>query len=612
MPTDQQRTNDNQAIKRLFFLCSLSVFNAFIIAGIARLLIYLINFITNIFFYQKIALSDLSPANNHLGYFVIIIPVIGGIIVGLMARYGSKAIRGHGIPEAMEMVLTNESRIKPIVTFLKPLSAAISIGSGGPFGAEGPIISTGGAFGSFMGQIFRVTAQERKVLLAGGATAGMAAIFGTPIAAILLAVELLLFEFSPRTIIPVALGCATGAAGHLALFSSQPVFAMPNVLPSTTQDLMIYLIFGFFMGLVSALVTKVLYWVEDAFEHLPIHWMWWPALGGLVVGIIGYFAPHTLGVGYDNISLVLTGKVTVSILITLSVMKFLSWSISLGSGTSGGTMAPLLTIGGATGVLMGICIQHIFPHTNIQLSVMAVVGMASLFAGASRALLTSIVFAFETTHQSNALLPLLGTCTAAYFISYFLIRNTIMTEKIARRGIQTPTEYKPDILLQLTVDEMMEKEADALSGKNTIAEAREWIRQEPSAKQVAWYTVVDENEKMYGIVRVRTIFNPDLNPQNSILSVLQQEVKTVYTDNSLRVAVDMMSMLNLDMIPVVSRNSPDKMEGIITYKNIFSAYRLSNDAITKLQTTFSLRKRSIRIIIHGKQFLESFAREKES
>ena len=310
--------------KRVFYLSIQAIANAVVIGCIAKVLVLLINLITNISFYGTFTTKDVGPAGNHLGLFVIIVPVIGGLIVGMMARYGSAAIRGHGIPEAMEQVLTNESKIKPLITILKPISSAISIGTGGPFGAEGPIIATGGAFGSLAGQIMRITARERKIMLTAGATAGMASIFGTPIAAVLLAIELLLFEFSPRSIIPVALACVTGAAMHFALFGSEAVFAMPFIPPATTGAVVTYIILGAMIGVVAAIISKSIYLVEDLFEKLPIHWMWWPAIGAIAVGVVGYFAPYTLGVGYNNISALLSGKLTMQLVLGLCFLKFIS------------------------------------------------------------------------------------------------------------------------------------------------------------------------------------------------------------------------------------------------------------------------------------------------
>jgi len=441
--------------RRVFYLSIQVVCNAILIGGVAKALVFLIDFITNLAFYGRFSLAPASPAGNQLGILVIAVPIIGALAVGLMARFGTRAIGGHGIPEAMEKIILADSRIPPAITLLKPLSAAISIGTGGPFGAEGPIIATGAAFGSLTGQWIHISSSERKIVLAAGACAGMAAIFGSPLAAVLLAVELLLFEFSPRSIIPVALACVTGAGMHFLLFGTRPVFAMPDIPTPSTNALAIYVLLGAFIGVVAAFVSRSVYWIEDQFEKLPIHWMWWPALGAVAIGSIGYFAPHTMGVGYDNIQRLLTGITPLAIVAALCFLKYLSWSISLGSGTSGGTLAPLFTIGGALGCLLGAAVLHYFPRCGIDIATAALIGMAAMFAGASRAWLTSIVFALETTGQIHGLLPLLGACVAAYFVSFFLMKGSIMTEKIQRRGVKTPDAYEPDILQGVEVRQLV-------------------------------------------------------------------------------------------------------------------------------------------------------------
>ncbi len=432
--------------RRVLLLCLQAVINAIIIGFVARGLVYLIDLITNLAFYGTLSFAPSSPAHNQLGVFVIAVPVVGSLIIGLMARFGSGAIRGHGIPEAMEKIVMDQSRIPARITWLKPLSAAISIGTGGPFGAEGPIIATGGAFGSLTGQIMHISADERKIILSAGACAGMSAIFGSPLAAVLLALELLLFEFSARSLVPVAIACVTGAGMHLWLFGSAPVFAMPHLEAPAASALIIYTAMGLVIGLVAGLVSKSVYAVEDLFEKLPIHWMWWPAIGALAVGGVGYFAPYTMGVGYENIEQLLGAKLPLAILLGLCLLKYLSWVISLGGGTSGGTLAPLLTIGGAFGALLGTGLLDVFPHAGISIPVCALIGMAAMFAGASRAFLTAIVFALETTGQANGLFPLLGACTAAYAVSFFVMKGSIMTEKIRRRGVATPDRYEPDLL----------------------------------------------------------------------------------------------------------------------------------------------------------------------
>jgi H+/Cl- antiporter ClcA len=514
-----------------------------VIGFVAKGLVALINLITNLSFYGKFSFEEASPAHNTLGLFVIIRPVIGGLIVGVMARLGSAAIRGHGIPEAMEQVLTNDSKIKPIITWLKPLSAAFAIGTGGPFGAEGPIIATGGALGSLAGQIMHITPNERKIMLTAGATAGMAAIFGTPIAAVLLAIELLLFEFSPRSVIPVALACATGSAMHFMLFGTAPVFAMPTIPAAGSQAMLWYVFLGIIIGVIAAFISKSIYFIEDLFEHLPFHWMWWPAIGAVAVGVTGYFAPYTLGVGYSNISSLLSGNLSLQIVIGLCVLKFISWSVSLGSGTSGGTLAPLLTIGGATGVGLGMLVLTVFPHSDINLPTCALIGMAAMFAGAARALLTAIVFAFETTMQPHGLLPLLGACTAAYFVSFFLMKSSIMTEKIQRRGVATPDVYGPDVLQGINVEDAMDK------------------------------TMVVEGE-------------PEAY---------------VHPGRKLSVAIALMDKYNTDYLPVVENG---KVIGVLTARLILAAYGKSHRANEDYQRAISVKRNGYKLIVKGKRLLK--------
>ncbi len=591
--------------KRVFYLSIQAVVNAVIIGLIAKFLVSLIYLITNLSFYGKFSFAS-STITNHLGLFIIIVPVIGGLIVGLMARFGSAAIRGHGIPEAMEQVLTNESKIKPIITFLKPISAAISIGTGGPFGAEGPIISTGGALGSVAGQIMHITASERKVMLTAGATAGMAAIFGTPLAAVLLAIELLLFEFSPRSIIPVALACVTAAGMHYALFGTEAVFAMPDIPEPTSMALITYVFLGAAIGVIAALVSKSIYLIEDTFEKLPIHWMWWPAIGAIAVGVVGYFAPYTLGVGYSNISALLSGNLTIQLILGLCFLKFISWAISLGSGTSGGTLAPLLTIGGAFGILLGMFVQRIFPQSQINLPTCALIGMASMFAGASRALLTSIVFAFESTMQPHGLLPLLGACIAAYFVSFFLMKHgTIMTEKINRRGVFTPNAYEADILQRLSVETVMQVDPPVLSGDNTIAEVKQWVRETPREDLPKCLSVVDDSENLMGIVIVRNIIEAKVSDSTHVKELITGKNVYVYDNSQLSFAVDVMSRFNVNFLPVVDRENKKKVIGVLTPQNVFGAYRKRKHEEDIYKREISLRRRGYKLIVRGKQFLKS-------
>jgi chloride channel protein, CIC family len=603
------RPQFTQNKKRLFTIAAMAVLVAISISLIAKFLIYLIYFITNVSFYGKFSIAHVTPAENTLGWWVILIPAIGGFIVGLMALYGSKAIRGHGIPEAMEQILTNQSKIKPTITYLKPISSAIAIGTGGPFGAEGPIIATGGALGSALGQIARISHNERKILLASGATAGMAAIFGTPIAGIFLAIELLLFEFSPRSMIPVALACITGAAGHHFLFGAGPVFPVGHLIeiPSNTA-LFAYSILGILMGFISVFTTKIVYYIEDGFEKLPIHWMWWPAIGGLFVGIIGYFAPRTLGVGYENITDVLSGSLTLKVVFALCIFKFISWAVALGSGTSGGTLAPLLTIGGAAGVLLGSVILHFFPHSGITLSLAALVAMSAMFAGASRALLTSIIFALEATGQSNALLPLLAGCIASYIVSFFIMENTIMTEKITRRGVKTPDSYEPDILETINVKQVMSENGLMLGEENTIGEVRDWLEKETDYSS-NYFIIVNKNNEFRGIISSSNLFSNHHKPNLPIGSLIKRNSISIGVDSSLRNAVELMAKENIDILPVTSNENT--MIGILSYKDIISAYKSDIDNYVKKQPSISLKRNGLKILVQGNKLINLFTPNKD-
>ena len=557
---------------RVLFVCALAVLLGIAAAFIARILVKLIDLVTNLAFLGRWSFADASPAQHDLGAWVILVPVVGGLIVGLMARWGSRAIRGHGIPEAMEQVLLNESKIPPRITFLKPVSSAIAIGTGGPFGAEGPIIATGGALGSFLGQLLHVTGQERKVLLAAGAAGGMTAIFGAPVSAVVLAVELLLFELRPRSLIPVALAAVTAAGMRDLMVGSAPVFAMPDVATPGLAALLCYVLLGVAMGFVSVAVTRIVYGIEDAFEKLPIHWMWWPAIGGLVVGIVGWFAPKTMGVGYDNIVDILGGRLALGALAFLCAMKFLSWSIALGSGTSGGTLAPLFTVGGALGALAGLALVALMPGLGVDPRIAALVGMAAIFAGASRALLASVVFAFETTHQAAGLLPLLGGCSAAYLVSALTMRNTIMTEKIARRGVRVPTEYAADYLEQVLVRDACTREVVSLRTKDALGDVRHWMQSGRGEAQHEGYPVVDDAGRVRGLVTRRMLLDPAEPGNRRIGELSLRPPMVVHEHHSLREAADHMVAENVGRLIVVGVDAPHPLVGILTRGDILSAH----------------------------------------
>lgn len=564
--------------RRILYICSLAVLLGFLAAGVSQALTWLIGFITNLSFYGDVSGEFRSPAHHQLGYWVLIVPAVGGVLVGLMARYGSQSIRGHGIPEAMENVLTQESRILPRLTFLKPLSAAVAIGTGGPFGAEGPIIATGGALGSVLGQGLHTTASERKTLLGSGAAAGMAAIFASPVSAVILAMELLLFEFRPRSIIPVALASVTATGVRYYFVGAQPVFPMPLINPPSGEALFFYTLLGAMMGLAAVAVTKLVYWIEDAFACLPIHWMWWPAIGGLVVGAVGLMEPNTLGVGYINIERAVSGELIGKAALVLCVLKCLSWSIALGSGTSGGTLAPLFTIGGTLGALMGETAQFLIPQAQIDIRVSALVGMAALFAGASRAMLASVVFAFETTLQPMGLLPLLGGCSASYLLSCLFMKNTIMTEKIARRGIRVPSEYSADFFDRVLVRETCNRNIITLPADQSLQSVRDWIASGHPDAQHQGFPVVDSQGTLLGVVTRRDLLNGKKGEADRVRDLIQRPPVIVFEHSTLREAINHMVRENVGRLPVLKSPGEGHVVGMLTRGDLLSIQmRLLNE-----------------------------------
>ena len=506
-----------------------------------------------------------SPAQNHLGAWVVVVPAIGGLIVGLMARYGSEKIRGHGIPEALEAILFGKSRMSPKVALLKPLSSGVAIGSGGPFGAEGPIIMTGGAAASLLAQAFHLTSVERKALLVAGACAGMTAVFGTPVAAVLLAVELLLFELRPRSLLPVALACAVAGFLRPLWADAGPLF--PLDVASTSQwAIASSIVAGLAAGLLSAAMTNALYFVEDAFAKLPIHWMWWPALGGLVVGLGGYFEPRVLGVGYDVIGDLLNQHMLLSAVLALLAVKALIWVLALGSGTSGGVLAPLLMIGAGLGSALG----HWLPGGSPAL--WALVCMAATLGGTMRAPLTAVVFAFGLTHDADAMLPVLLGSTVAYGLTVTIMPRSILTEKIARRGHHVYREYGVDPLERHFIAEVMTHEAVAIPGAMSVREA---MRRYFGSEQVQRaYPVVVEGRLLGVVDRTRLQGCAPDNLDRPIAELLAEEPSAyALPTETCRAVASRLAAFGLERLAVVDSAESLQLIGIVSRSDLIKPAR---------------------------------------
>lgn len=569
-------------------LALLAVAVAVAAALAAQLLTALISAVTSLAFHIPFSGRLVDPASGERNRLLLpLIPVVGAIVVGVMARYGSAAIRGHGIPEVMEKVLLGESRIAPRVLFLKPLSAAIAIGTGGPFGAEGPIIATGGALGSLFGQYVHVTADERKVLLSAGAAAGMAATFGSPVSAVLLTVELLLFEYRARSLIPVALAAATATAVRISFHGTAPAFPMPTLDQPSGAALIAYTALGLIVGGVAATITRICYAIEDRFEALGhrfgIHWMWWPAIGAMVVGLVGLVEPRTLGVGYDNITGALSGTIAGRALLVLVVLKFVSWAVYLGSGTSGGTLAPLFTIGGGVGSALGALAASLAPGIGVDARMAGLVGMAAIFAGASHALLASIVFAFETTRQPVGLLPLLSGCTTAYLTALLLYRHSIMTEKLVRRGVTVRSDYAVDHLAQVRVGDVATRLVVTLAADDTLRAVRRWLAAGAGGATHQGFPVVAGDGRLVGVVTRRDLLDDTVADDRVVRDIVRRPPVVVQDDHSLRDAADLMVIERVGRLPVVASGSGAHVVGIISRSDLLSAHAPRLDAAHRLQ-----------------------------
>ena len=547
-----------------------------IAGGIAFLLYKLIGLLTNISFYGRFVADFTSARHNHLGLWVIPIPVIGGLIVGVMAKYGSSKIKGHGIPEAMEAVLFNRSRIQPRVAILKPISAAIAIGTGGPFGAEGPIIQTGGAVGSLVGQLFHTTASERKVLLACGAAAGMSATFNTPIAGVILAIELLLFEFKARSFIPLVVASTLATTVHMQLLGAGPMFMVTAMDFGVPKALPFYLLLGVICGLAAVGFSKLLYWTEDQFEKLPIDDLWWPAIGALGLGIIGYFVPRVLGVGYDTISDILNANLALKILIVVMLAKAVALVISLGSGTSGGLLAPMFMSSAALGGVFAIGMNEIFPAAHLSAGAFALVAMGAVFGAASRAAFSFIVFAFEITRDYNSVLPLMLVTVIADGVAILLMpKASIMTEKLIRRGLRIHQDYEADVLQQMVVSETMDCEAPTVPAAMPVRELAERIaRHEPEASRHQGMLLLDAKGKLAGIITrgdILRALDEDPSGAMSLLEAGSRKVIVTYPDETLHDAAAKMLRNNIGRLPVVERKEPRQAVGYLGRPGIMAA-----------------------------------------
>ena len=542
---------------------------------IAYLLLKLIGLFTNLFFFHRLSAEFTSPMTHHLGAWVILLPAAGGIVIGFMAKYGTSKIKGHGIPEAMEAVLTSRSRIHPKVAILKPLSVAVAIGTGGPFGAEGPIIQTGGAVGSLVGQLFHMTASERKVLLACGAGAGMSATFNTPIAGVILAIELLLFEFRSRSFIPLVVASTLATATRFVVMGRSAMFEIGNVDFGIPSNLLYYLLLGVICGFAAVGFSRALYWVEDQFEHLPVAEFWWPAIGGLALGTIGFFMPRVFGVGYDTISGILNDKFTLGLLLGIMVFKAVALLVSLGSGTSGGLLAPMFMTSAAMGAAFAMGLNYLIPGAHLAPGAFALVAMGAVFGAAANATFTFIIFAFEITRDYNSVLPLMLVSVIASGIARRFMKHSIMTEKLARRGLHVHQDYEADVFQQVTVGEVMSKKPPTVSAAMKLTElADRIVRNESQSHQRQAALVLDTAGRLVGIITRGDVLRLlQQHPEDDVTvgEVCTATLVVAYPDESVHDAMVKLLTNGVGRLPVVSRETPHALVGYLGRAEVMAA-----------------------------------------
>jgi CIC family chloride channel protein len=554
---------------RAITISGLAIGIGLVSAGVAWALLKLIALSTNLFFFQRWSTVTVSPANNQLGIWEVLVPVVGALIIGFMARYGSERIRGHGIPEAIEAILINGSKVEPKVALLKPLSSAISIGSGGPFGAEGPIIMTGGAFGSMIAQLFHLTSTERKTLLVAGAAAGMSATFAAPLASVLLAVELLLFEWKPRSLIPVALASVTAGTARRYILGIGPLFPVPeHAIFIGPQGLLGCVIAGLLAGALSALLTLAVYASEDFFQKLPIHWMWWPAIGGLTIGLGGLIFPQALGVGYDTIGALLQGDVPQRVILGILIVKSIIWSVSLGSGTSGGVLAPLLMMGGALGGIEALFL----PWEGAGF--WPLVSMGAILGGTMRSPFTGVIFALELTHDVNILVPLLLAVTIAHGFTVLTLKRSILTEKVARRGFHMSREYSVDPLEILFVREVMRDNIVALPADATADGSSGPLRPDHPHRGQLLYPVVDGDRRLVGVMarrRLQEILDDGSESGHLLRDLANSDPVVAHAGEPLRVVVYRMAETGVTRMPVVRSPTDRTLVGMVSLQDLLRA-----------------------------------------
>jgi H+/Cl- antiporter ClcA/CBS domain-containing protein len=552
----------------------------------------MIGLLTNILYYHRISTTLVSPDKNKLGLTAILIPILGGLIVGLMAKFGSQMIRGHGIPEALDKILSSGSKMPPKIAILKPIASAISIGTGGPFGAEGPIIVTGGAVGSIFGQLFNFSGLQRRILLVAGASAGMSAVFGTPVASVLFGIEILMFEFKPRSIILISTASATAdicriGLSQLHLLAPQPLFLVKATEIDNIWVLVASIPLGIICGGASYIISKSVYWLEDLFSLLEnrVDKTYWPIIGGFAIGIGGLIDSKALGVGYDTIDSMLLEKLTLTALILLFFTKLCIWSIGLGSGTSGGILAPVMIIGASLGGVFG----YIIPVGSV--AIWSLIGLTAVFAGVTRAPFTAIVFSIELTYNVGITPAAIIGTIIAYGISVLTLKRSVLSEKIGRRGYNFNFEMSTNPLDSITIKEIVQACQTVFTPETQVSKAKHYLINNPKAILQRLYPVVNSEGSVVGVTTVSSVLEhnfvsesqarntdqikADNNGYKSDTSVIRdimiEDFKSLDLNDTLSKAADSIAEYEIGVIPILDESKSKQLVGLLTGFDILLA-----------------------------------------
>lgn len=531
----------------------------------AWVLIHLIVLLTNLALFhtwswQARSLSELQP-----NWTLFVTAIAGALIVSLLAKW-APLIRGHGIPEAMEAILTKQSRIAPRNAIAKPISAAVAIGTGAPFGAEGPIIVTGGSIGSLLGQVLPVTPSERKILLAAGAAAGMSATFGTPLAAVILAIELLLFEFSVRAFVPLVVAASIAGGMHSALFGQGPLFQVPTHDFAGLRVLPAFVLLGVACGVLAIVLSRGLFFIEDLYRRLPVSQFWHPVIGAVIFATVGLFVPRALGVGYDAIDDVLNARLAIATVAVLAFAKLIAWWFALGSGTSGGTLAPILLISSSFGTVVGAGLNHVLPGPEIAIGAFAVVAMAATFGAATQATFAAIVFVFELTGDYNVILPLMLATVVADLVYSAVNRDSLMTEKLRRRGLNLGRHYGVDPFTRARVADIMSTDVETVSQSATFGEARARF----DVHGHGAYPIVD-GPRLVGIITRGDALGDDCDDEQPVIDCATNHVVTVAPTDTAQTALRIIVDEQIEHLPVV--DGDHHLVGICTRTDLLKVRR---------------------------------------